>query len=58
LPENNSSPTAAQLQSAKALASETGISERQALELVELLGVNNPSLAFHARELKRGGEIV
>lgn len=50
-------PSDAQLQAAaKALANRTGITERQALTLVETLGPNSSSLMFHARALKLDGE--
>jgi len=48
-----SSPTTRVEDVAKALASETGISEQQASELVRLLGFNYSSLVFNARALKR-----
>lgn len=51
--ENNSGLLVSQMQTAKALAAEAGISERQALELVQLLGFNRASLLFHARALKK-----
>ncbi|MBZ9857374.1 hypothetical protein LB566_26655 [Mesorhizobium sp. CA13] len=45
-----------QAQVAKGLAVETGISAEQALELVQLLGLNSSSLLFHARALKKVGK--
>jgi len=51
--ESNSSLIHRQTQIAEALAAETGISEPQALELVQSLGFSRSSLLFQARALKK-----
>jgi hypothetical protein len=56
LASDGSTPSITQLQAAKALAIKSGITESQALDLVQALGFNHSSLVFHARELKRASE--
>jgi len=58
MPDDLSNLLKGQAQAARTLAVENGISEQQALELVQLLGFHRPSLLFQARALKkseRGG---
>jgi len=46
-------PSPQQRRMAESLADETGVTEQQALMLVQTLGFSRPSLVFAARSLKR-----